>query len=522
MTPHQVPLNAPATLAAALAALRQAQPGAQVLLILPKQVDELAHVVRLQTLRRQADALGVQVGLVTDDADVRYHARAARIPTFRKVARAGRRWRYPVAPPALPSPSYVRPLVASPPPDAGLGLRAPDIVTLPHKTILVGSIRRKKRSVWLVALGYLLLLVVIAGLAAGAAVLLIPQATVTLVPARTRFVSSEQITARVGIEDSSYLNLLVPARKVQTRVEDFDTIVTTGVEEAPVGKATGIVRFINRSSREIVVPTATIVRTTTGNNVRFRITEAVTVTAGIGQSANALIEAVEPGRKGNIPALTINEIEGPLNLSLRVSNENPTAGGTVEPVAVVTAADKERLLGKLQAALQQQAYTRLGESLQQGEAIPPETVRTFTLAETYDRFAGEHADVLGLQLQLLARGLAVDVTSAQALVERSLRQSIPADHFFLEETIQVSSPAFVRFSDKAVDMTLTASADTLVPIKVNEVRTLLAGVPLDAASQRLQEAFALEQPPVIKLEPNWLGRLPTIPTRIRVRVLQSP
>ncbi|NOZ70779.1 MAG: hypothetical protein GXP38_02520, partial [Chloroflexi bacterium] len=82
MTLHTIQLEAPATLAAATAALRQAQKGDRVLLLLPGAVDELAHEVRLQVLRRQADELGVQVGLVSDDADVLYFARRARIPTF--------------------------------------------------------------------------------------------------------------------------------------------------------------------------------------------------------------------------------------------------------------------------------------------------------------------------------------------------------------------------------------------------------------------------------------------------------
>ena len=521
MLQHQVKLPSPATLAAAVQALRTAEPGEQVLLILPDEADELAHSVRLQSLRRQADALQVQVGLLTNDPDIRYHARHARIPTFRNLQQAGRRWRYPSPLPPLPSPASVRPTRLSPPPDSGLDTRAPEIITLPHKTILVGETRRRKRHWLVVALSYLLLLAVLGGLAAGAAVLLIPQATVTLVPARTSFVISEDITARVGIEEPTYLARRVPARPVQTRVEGFDTIATTGLEEAALGKATGTVRFINRTAREIPVPANTIVRTTTGNNVRFRVTEAITVTSGLGQSATALIEAVEPGRKGNVPALTINEIEGPLNLQLRVSNERPTAGGTVEPVPVVTAGDKERLLGKLQAELQKQAYARLGESLQQGEIIPPETVRTFTLAETYDHFAGEPAEMLGLQLQLLARGLAVDVADAQAMAERSLRESIPPDHFLLEETIQISDPTFVRFSDEAVDMTFTASAQALIPIKISDVRALLRGVPLADAPALLQEQFDLDQPPLVELNPNWLDSLPLIGTRIRVRVLQQ-
>ncbi len=141
-------------------------------------------------------------------------------------------------------------------------------------------------------------------------------------------------------------------------------------------------------------------------------------------------------------------------------------------MAVATQADKDRLLGQLQDQLQRQAYNQLATGLGQGEIIPPETVSTFTLAETYDALPESRSDVLGMQLQLLARGLAVDVAGAEALADRSLRESIPSDHFLLEERIQIGQPNFTRFADESVDFTLTASADTLIPITTGQVREL--------------------------------------------------
>ncbi len=520
MTSHTLTLPAPATLEAAVAALALAQPGDQVLLILPEAADALAHEVRLRLLRRQADAANLRLGLVTADADVRYHARRAGIPTFATAAAS--HWRTPAPPPALPGPEGLRPLRLPPPRVVGLGLRAPEIVTLPGRTLLAGRTRRTRPRGWVTALGYLLLVALVAAGLAGVALLLLPQATVTLIPARTRLVSSIDVTARVGIDAADYLNRLTPARAVQAQVDGFATVLTTGVENAPLGKATTNVTLINQTNREILVPTTTVVRTTTGNNVRFRVQEEMTVPAGVGQQARVLVEAVEPGRQGNVPALTINEIEGPLNISLRVSNPAPASGGSVESVAVVTQADKERVLGQLQAELQQQAYARLAESLRQGEAVPVETVRTFTLAETYDRFNGEVSDVLGLQLQLLARGLAVDVTAAEMLARRSLREGVPEGHFLLDQSLRVGEPAYTRFGNESLSFTLTASAEALVPISTAQVRSLLAGAPLVEAGPLLQRSLALAAPPQITLAPDWLGRIPWIPTRIRVRVLEGP
>ncbi len=518
---HTIQLDAPATLGAASNALQQGAAGSQVLLVLPEQADDLASEVRLQVLRRQADAAQLQIGLVTTDADIRHFARKARIPTFSSIEKADKRWRYPKPPVSLPSPSLVRPLVINPPHDVGRGVKAPVIVTVGGATLLDGRTRQRKEYWWLTWLGYLLLIVIVAALIGGLALLVLPQATVTVVPSRTQFVSSIELTSRVGIDEPDYLNGVTPARSVQARVDGFGTIETTGSDEAPVGKATGVVTFINKTNREIKIPQNTIVRTTTGDNVRFRTMAETSAPPGVGQQVTVPIEAVEPGRRGNIPGSTISEIEGPLNVSLRVSNQSPTVGGTVESVGMVTQADKDRLLGQLQDQLQRQAYSQLATGLLQGEVIPPETVSTFTLAETYDRFAGEQSDVLGLQLQLLARGLAVDVASANTLADRSLRESIPFDHFLLEESIQIGQPNFTRFTNESVDFTLTANAEALIPITTGQVRSLLIGAPLDEAEAILLNNLELAVPPEITLEPNWLDLLPYIPTRIVVRVMQA-
>ncbi|MCO6452909.1 MAG: baseplate J/gp47 family protein [Caldilineales bacterium] len=520
MNSHTVEIPAPATVAAAQAAVSGVEPGERVVVVVPDPAPDFASEVRLQLLRRQADVANVQVGLVSKDADISYFAGRARIPVFDSLAAAEGKWRYPKPAGELPPPASVRPMVIQPPRDAGRGIDAPAIVTAGGRTIIDGRSRHRKDRWWLRSFAYLVLIVVVAGLVAALGALVIPQATVTLTPAQRQIVSSLQVTAQTGIDEPDYLNEVVPARTVQARVEGFASVDTTGAEDAPVNLAGGGVTFFNQTGREVQVPANTIVRTATGNNVRFRTLSPVTVPAGVGQRADVGIEAVEPGRQGNVPALTISEIEGPLNVSLRVSNQSATGGGTVANVAVVTQADKDRVLGQLQGELQQQAYEKLGAGLRQGEYIPSETVNTFTLAETYDRFSGEQSPTLGLQLQLLARGLAVDLDSAADLTERALRDTVPSGHFLLEESLRVGQPSFVRFDEDAVVMTLTASGDTLIPIRSAEVRSLLAGVPFEEAASVLQRSLDLADSPVITLEPNWLGRLPYIPTRIRVRVLQ--
>ncbi len=521
MSLHIIDLSAPATLAAAAVGIRQALAGERVAFVLPVAADAFASEVRLKVLRRQADAAGVQVGLVTTDADVRYFAQRAGLPTFASISAASGSWRYPKVTAALPVPEAARPAVVPPPQKVGRGLTAPTIVTTGGATVFDGVVRRRKDAWWARSLGYIAFSLLVAGLLFGLAVVLLPRATVTLVPAHTQFVSSIEVTAQTGIDEPDASTGLIPARIVQARVVGTGSAEATGSDFAPAGKASGFVTLINRTAREVRVPVNTVVRTVTGNNIRFRTQAEVTVPAGIGQRASVAIESVEAGREGNVAASTISEVEGPLGLSLRASNASPTGGGTVADVVVVTQADKERVLGQLQESVQRQAYEELAGSLRQGEYIPPETVQTFTLAETYDRFAGEQADSVGLTLQLLARGMAVDLEGARSLADRTLRESVPANHFLLDDTVQIGQPSFTRFGEDAVSMTLTASGDALVPIPSGQVRALLAGVPLAEADSVLQRRLNLARPPVITVERDWLGRLPYIPTRIQVRVLQE-
>ncbi len=79
---HTIPLDSPATLGAASNALQQGSAGDQVLLVLPKDADDLASEVRLQVLRRQADAARCRWAWSQKIEDIRHFARKARIPTF--------------------------------------------------------------------------------------------------------------------------------------------------------------------------------------------------------------------------------------------------------------------------------------------------------------------------------------------------------------------------------------------------------------------------------------------------------
>ncbi|MCC7355567.1 MAG: baseplate J/gp47 family protein, partial [Anaerolineae bacterium] len=325
-----------------------------------------------------------------------------------------------------------------------------------------------------------------------------------------------------AITQPDFAARLIPARTVTVDVEGTGEIATSGRRNAPADRAKGKVIFINRRAQEIVVPPGTVVGTSTGDTIRFRTTVTATLPAAVGSTAEAEVEALDPGPRGNVRAFTINNVEGPVSLLVRVVNEQPAAGGNLSEVAVVAQADKDRLREATERQLQQAAYARLADALQAGEFVPPETVGTVVLAETFDRFAGEVAPVLRVKLRVRARGLAVDGDSARTIAQRALAALVPPEGRLLAEGLKIQPGPVTSASEDRAQFTMNASGFIVRQIDTGLVRQMLYGLAMGDAGSVLQGHIALQEPPQISVGPDWYveqyGLMPLLPWRIRVYV----
>jgi len=495
----------------------------RVLLVLPFASRALANEARLRLIQRQARREGRQVALVSSDPLTQDLARLAGFSVFTSVRRAERTRRWRQLPAELPLPEFSGARTAEPPLRVGNGRSGRPRALLRRKPPELPDRRASPWLKWADALRLLIfLLISLAGL--GTLVLfVVPVATVTLVAPRQPLSVTIPAVAAVGVEEADYQAGKVPARDVQTRVEGYATLPTTGGRDAPADKATGVVVLVNRRDTEVRVPELTVVGTSTGVNVRFQITEAVTVPAGVGQTTPARVQALVAGPEGNAPAYTVNRIEGPLSVALRVINDLPVSGGSVRQVGVVTEADKDQLRAKLLSEVRQTSYQRLGELLREGEAVPPESVQTYVIAETFDRFSGEDAEELGLRLELVARGLAVDTFSARESALRALREKVPSDVRQLDdETLFSVGPMTILDENREqVGFEVTATATLVGTVDASAVRQAIRGLQVPEALATLRTGFELGADPQISLQPDWLGQVPWLPYRIRVRVLSG-
>lgn len=513
MTVKYVMPGAGNALAGALGALSAAPRGERILFVLPEgaQLDTAA----LRVIRREAATRGVGVALVTEHPGTRMAAAREGISSFRDAARAETaRWhRLNLSrSPRRSSPSGAEVIAPLPP---GLFQKASPSGFRPSS--FVRSFARRRSPWW----GSLLLVVALCLLMGGlllALSVVVPDAAITITPGAEPIEATVRLRAVSGAP-ADLEEGIVPAQTVSTQVSGEARTQTTGRRAEPATKAGGRVVFINMTSRQITIPQGTIVSTATGNNVQFLVVGPVDLAPN--GRASAVVQALLPGPNGNVRAGTVTRVEGPLSLSIAVSNEAGFAGGTTAPQPVVTEEDKTRLQAQLLEELKNQALEKLLERDAKGSFISPDSISVLPLSPAFTPFVGEVSDELFLSMSVQAVGLAVDQAEANAAALTALQAVMPPATRLISDTVRFALGPVAAEEDGSISFSVTAAGTLLRSPDTGSVRRLVLGMTPKAAGTALQEQFALADAPEIRLGPDWLpyvvpSNLPSLPWRIRV------
>ncbi|MDY7039939.1 MAG: baseplate J/gp47 family protein [Chloroflexota bacterium] len=477
----------------------------RVLLVIPRDCKSLHRALDFKLLRRHVDALGIEVALVSKDPvvqDLAYEHKFSIFTTTKRGQRA--RWRK-VDEDDLPRPpSRPRPR----------RLMWPALEDNP-------SFRRNlKIARQVLASGVFIFIV---GILLAVAYLIIPGARIVLMPASEVVSVTVPLTVSPAVETVDATQLLLPAQAIEARVEDRAHIPTTGTKDAPDAPATGTVVFINRSATSVTVPKGTAVSTSAGTPIRFLTLEDVTLPPTMGSIGRVGVQAAEPGLIGNVGVNLINRVEGPVAVKVRVTNDEPTGGGTVKQVGMVTPADKERLRALLLQQLQQKAYAAMTAELDEDEFVPVESLQVeIILVENYDKFVEEEAETLGLEMRASISGLIIDETDALPLVQEVLRSQLRSGFDLLPETcrLQLGQVTGVREEDRAVQFIVEGTGVMAARMDIPIIQEAIRGRTPEFALDYLRTNVPLRAEPQVDLSPEWLPvkRIPWLPLRINVVV----
>ncbi len=507
-----IELTAQDTVSSILARL-QASQAERILFVVPRRLT--LTTADLVALQREAAVRRVQIALLTSDVALRRRAADVGVHTFRSRWWAQHTlWRRPPRPRTRLAQPPTPGIVEAP---FGGGIFSPRSPTGFRPTSFERAFKRRP-SPWWIELGLAICLLALAAGMLYALSEIIPAATITVTPVFEPFQVRVPLTATQDAVVDAAAGI-IPARPLSAQVAGEGKTRTTGRRWEPATKARGEVILVNRTPREINVPSGTFVATATGNNVRF-VTTADAPLAPNGRAA-VPIEAVLPGPSGNVRAGTITQIEGPLALSVVVANDAPTTGGALAQVGVVTEDDKKTLQEQLFEQLKKTAYERLLEKIGPGTFVPLESVDYLALSPTFTPFVGEVADELTLNMTVQAVGLSVDMSAAQDIALRRLQDAMPRGSRLISDTIRFIPGAVSVPDAKTITFELTAQGTLLRGVDANAVRTAVLGLSVEDATAILLERFQLAQPPDLHLGPDWLPyivpiNLPRLPWRIRV------
>jgi len=361
---------------------------------------------------------------------------------------------------------------------------------------------------------------------AGGALLVWPQATITVVPEGGTLERQVQLTADSSIDLVDDVKMEIPARVIRTEIKGQAQVSTLAREDAPDAKAAGQVVFINRTDEPVEVPVGTVVATSAGTTIRFVTLETATLPAGVGSVSQAGIEALDPGPSGNAGPFLINRVsDAALALRVRVTNERPTEGGSVKQVGVVTVADRQRLRAMMLQQLHQEAHAKLESELDPEEFLPIESVSITVLDETYDHLLGEATDFLGMTMRVQAGGVVFDPIQARAVARAVLERAIPVgrtlhQESFYAEVVQADmvDPDPDEEPSPSVRLVMKARGWSEAVITPGRVISLVQGKSIPDAVAELRSGLPLRDPPLLSVEPEWWDRVPWLPFRIRVIV----
>ena len=373
----------------------------RILLVWPRFERITLRPLDLRILQQHAVYLGADLGLVTRSGSIWREARGFGIPVFRSAAKAQRdAWsgRSPARAGRRRGPVRTRGQLAA------------------LKDELPGAAAR-----WMATpvarIGFFLM-GVLAVLALAA--VFVPRATIRLAPVtRTQELSLPAEASASGL--SSAVAMSLPAQQLKVTVSGTQSIPITSRASVPQDKATGVAHFQNLTLAPLVIPAGTVVYGVSLTGVRYATLNETRLEGQPKAFVEVPIQALDGGQAGNVPADTINGIEGSLSLSATVTNPQPVTGGSNRMATVASEADRERLRSQLLGVLNADAQGKLQDSVAQGDLLLQDTLKIGdTPSTTYDPIPGGPGDLLSLTMSVEYAAQYVRAEDLTHLAEASL------------------------------------------------------------------------------------------------------
>lgn len=465
----------------------------RVLLVWPKYEKISLRLLDLKVLQRHADSLGAQLGLVTRRLKVRRDAESLGIPVFASASAAQKK--------AWPQPAPRTRRIPAPPRKDLRRLRESATIkeaawrhSLPGRVIVF-------------AVGVLSVLILSA--------VFFPRAELVLYPQMQQESVTVPLTARTSFETVSVTGE-IPSRVIKVVVSADRSMQITGNISLPKNRSTGVVRFTNLSLSDVDIPAGTVVSTFSGE--RFSTEEQVFLSAGLKEFVDVSVSAMLPGAQGNVQPDKVTLVEGPLALSVTVTNPEAMTGGTNVRQPGATEANRESLRAELITALQNQAETKIRSQIRDGDVILIETLDVGnTMSETFDPLPGQPGESLSLSMQVEFKAEYIALEDMQTLARMMLAPALPDGYSAASQpSFEVTRTDAQGQADSQVEIKITRNLIEKIDPLV--VFASIRGSRVDSLPEQLSRGHVMRMDPLVKISPDWWPWMPLLPLNISLEV----
>jgi hypothetical protein len=466
----------------------------RILLVWPKYEKVTLRVLDLKVLHRHADSLGAQLGLVTRRGKVRRDAESLGIPVFASTTKAQRDlW-----------------------PDSAPRIRR--LPKAPRRDLkqVRDSVYEKEASWRTSLLGRVLTFTVGVIAVLAVASLFVPRAELTLYPeAQTQSVVIP-VAASESTESMSLAGL-IPAQTLSMAVNAEQSLAVTNEISVPKSKSKGVARFTNLSQGEVNIPAGTVIATV--SSARFVTLNNTRLPAGIDEFVDVPVEALEAGTQGNVAADTITIVEGPLGLSVAVTNPSLLKGGMNSQLIGATDADRAKLRKVVMDNLRRDAESKLRAQIAPSDFLLMDTFEVAKIIEeNFSPPAGQPGKTLVLNMLV--------EFSARYVLDDDLRQlSLSTLNASVENGFEATAlPAYKIIADPSTDNSgvshfdLEVTRTLLRQVDEMQVFSIVRGHKPDLIKDELTSKLSLREEPEIVIVPSWWPWLPLIPFNISLQI----
>ncbi len=231
------------------------------------------------------------------------------------------------------------------------------------------------------------------------------------------------------------------------------------------------------------------------------------------------IEALEAGGGGNVDRNKVIVLEGPLGLSISVTNLDPVRGGVDSLMTGPTDDDRSRLSGIVMDNLRRMAETDLRAQIKPSDILLLDTFEILEIKEEeFDPPVGRPGKTLTLKMQVEFSARYVSDEALKELALSTLNASI--ENGF----VSTASPEYKVVTQPSTDTSGVSRFDLMVTrtllreVNALQVFSLVRGHKPELVKDELTSALSLRQPPDLSLTPSWWPWMPLIPFNVSVAV----